>query len=69
MIKKLLELAEAGKLPDPIIRAGIRHLCSQRLKESCAQDPEVQQQQHQDLIEELKHSPIAIETDAANTQH
>ncbi|MGH1539567.1 MAG: SAM-dependent methyltransferase [Arenicella sp.] len=69
MIEKLLELAEAGKLPDPLIRVGIRELCRQRLQEEFVKDPEVQQQRYQNLIDELRQSPIAIETDAANEQH
>lgn len=69
MIDKLLELAEAGKLPDTLIRFGIRELCKQRLAEEHASDPQAQQQRYQTLIDELRQSPIAIETQAANEQH
>jgi len=69
MITKLLELTEAGKLPDFIVRAGIRYLCRKRLVDEKVDDIEQQQQQYQSLIEELRQSPIAIETQAANEQH
>ncbi len=66
---KLIELAEQGKLPDSAVRYGIRRLCKQRLKDELIDHPELQQQRFQKLIEELRQSPIAIETDAANEQH
>jgi len=68
-VSKWLELAEEGKIPDILIRTGIRELLRKRLQEEHANDPEVQQERHASLIEELRQSPIAIETDAANEQH
>jgi len=65
----LIKLAEQGKLPDSLVRYGIRRLCQQRLAEELIDAPEQQQQRYQKLIEELRQSPIAIETDAANEQH
>lgn len=65
----LIKLAEQGKLPDSLIRYGIRRLCKQRLKDEFIDQPERQQQRYQELIEQLRESPIAIETDAANEQH
>jgi len=66
---KLIDLAEAGKIPDVLIRFGIRQLCSARLRQEAYKDPEAQQQRFQTLIEQLRESSIAIETDAANEQH
>ncbi len=65
----LIKLAEQGKLPDTLVRYGIRRLCRQRLREELIDQPEEQQRRYQTLIEELRQSPIAIETDAANEQH
>ena len=67
--EKLIELAEQGKLPDFLVRYGIRKLCRQRLSDELIRNPEEQQNRYQHLIEELRQSPIAIETDAANEQH
>lgn len=69
MAQWMISLAERGKLPDSLMRYGIRKLCRQRLKDEYINDPEVQQQRFQSMIEELRQSPIAIETDAANEQH
>ena len=66
---KLIELSEQGKLPDSMVRYGIRRLCKKRLKDEFIGHPEHQQDRFQTLIEELRMSPIAIETDAANEQH
>lgn len=65
----LIELCERGFLPDALIRAGIRRLCAQRLREECAADAEASWARFTALLEELRRSPIAIETEAANTQH
>lgn len=65
----LIALAEKGLLPDPVIRAGIRHLCKQRLREESAQDPINAWARFRDRLEELRSSPVAIHTDAANKQH
>lgn len=52
-----------------MVRYGIRRLCKKRLKDEFIGHPEHQQDRFQTLIEELRCSPIAIETDAANEQH
>lgn len=62
-------LLEKNLLPDWLIRIGIRRLLRQRLREE-DQDGPVEQHAHLiKLINELKQSPIAIETKAANEQH
>lgn len=58
------KLLEKDLIPDFLIRIGIRRLLKQRLR-----DEETQEQNLPKLIEELKNSPIAIETKAANEQH
>lgn len=69
MITKFISLAEQGRLPDSLVRYGIRKLCFERLRDESQGDAQSQQQRFQALIEELRDSPIAIETDAANKQH
>ena len=69
LVDRLIDWAELGKLPDFLLRYGIRRLCRQRLKDEYIHDPARQQQQFQSLIDSLRSSPIAIETDAANAQH
>ena len=65
----LLGLAERGWVPDAVLRAGIRRLCAQRLKEELAGGVEAQSARQRARLDELRHSPVAIETEAANAQH
>ena len=65
----LLGLAERGWVPDVLLRAGIRRLCAQRLQEERAGGVEAQSLRQRERLELLRHSPLAIETEAANRQH
>ena len=66
MMDKLLQ---QDKIPDVLIRAGIRKLLKQRLKDEDKGNTELQQQHLMALINELKASPIAVNTADANQQH
>jgi cyclopropane-fatty-acyl-phospholipid synthase len=62
-------LLEADRLPEWVIRWGIRQQLSQKIKDE-TQATETQQQEHLSaLLATLRQSPIAIETEAANQQH
>jgi cyclopropane-fatty-acyl-phospholipid synthase len=62
-------LLEKNFLPDWLVRIGVRRLLRARLREE-KKGGAVEQQTHLlRLIEELKQSPIAIDTHAANEQH
>ena len=50
-------LIEQNKLPDFILRMGVRNLLRQRLNDEKTGDAELQQQRFNDLLEELKNSP------------
>jgi cyclopropane-fatty-acyl-phospholipid synthase len=62
-------LLEADRLPDAVIRFGIRRLLRDRLREESAGGVEAQQARLAAFIDKLRQSPIAIETRAANQQH
>lgn len=62
-------LTEQDKLPDFLLRMGIRRLIRQRLSAESTGNPESQQQQLNELISELKASAIAVNTAEANQQH
>jgi cyclopropane-fatty-acyl-phospholipid synthase len=62
-------LLEKDLLPDWLARHGIRRLLRRRLREEDRGSPEAQQIALLTLIDGLKHSPIAIDTTAANAQH
>ena len=62
-------LLERDLLPDWLLRVGIHRLLAQRLREENKGSIEAQRAHLLALVEELKRSPIAIETRVANEQH
>ena len=62
-------LLEKNKIPDLLIRIGIRKLLRRRLRDEKKDSPESQHQHLLQLVNELKNSPIAINTTDANEQH
>ncbi len=60
---------ERGLLPDALVRAGIRRLLRQRLHDERAGGVEAQAERLRAFVTELRRSPVAIETAAANAQH
>ena len=65
----LMNLAEQAILPDLLIRLGCRHLDRKRLKEEDPGSPLARRILKESLIGEMKNSPIAVHTQAANDQH
>ena len=64
-----LRLAESGIAPDRLIRAGIRSLIRQRLRDECRNSSEALREHQQAFVASLRQSPIAVQTLAANEQH
>ena len=64
-----IDLAESGRVPDLLLRAGIRRLLSKRLSKLRAGGLEARRERFQKLVEEISKGPLAIETAAANEQH
>ena len=63
------QLLETNVVPDPLIRLGIRHLLAEKLREEDHGNIEKQKAALIRYIDDLKRSPIAIETRSANEQH
>ena len=63
------KLIEQNKVPDFLLRQGIRKLLKQRLADENKGDVEAQQAHLMALIDKLKASPIAVNTVDANQQH
>ncbi|HVS14927.1 MAG TPA: cyclopropane-fatty-acyl-phospholipid synthase family protein [Thermoanaerobaculia bacterium] len=64
----LVRAAEGGRLPDPLLRWGIRRLCRRRLREQQAlrrRDPA----HRRHFVDALAAGPVAVAQDAANRQH
>jgi len=60
---------ESNLVPDVLIRAGIRRLLAATLREHRRPDVESQQTALMEHVADLKLSPIAVQTRAANVQH
>lgn len=61
--------AESGRIPDNLLRLGIRRQCAQRLKDERKGGADAVFERQQAWLEGLRSSDIAIETQAANRQH
>jgi len=64
-----LRLAEAGKLPDPVLRAGIRALLRRRLEHSVPRGVEARAETAHRFLRAMEDGPIALAAQAANRQH
>ena len=60
---------EKGNIPDFLVKAGIRNLCSERLKWAKKQGPDGIKKHNLEWVEKLKNSPIALVPEKANEQH
>jgi cyclopropane-fatty-acyl-phospholipid synthase len=58
-------IAESGLVPDVLVRAGIRKLCSQRRDEICDQNGA----ELTDFVERMNAAPVALVPELANEQH
>lgn len=65
----VLDWTERGLVPDSVIRAGIRRLCRQRLKDIRAEDIEVSGESLEAFVQMMNASPIALVPELANEQH
>ena len=65
----VLGLAERGLLPDALVRLGIRRLCAERLRTERRGGPAAEAERLAGRLDALRASPVAIFTEAANTQH
>jgi cyclopropane-fatty-acyl-phospholipid synthase len=58
-------LIETGRVPDPLLRAGIRAVCATRLRRERRRAPSFKEA----FVERLRESPIAEQVEKANEQH
>ena len=65
----VLDLVEQGRIPDPLVRLGIRQLLALRLRQERHKDGDSPRRTLQKFVSELRHSSIAILTEKANEQH
>ena len=65
----LIDWCERGLIPDALTRFGMRRLIARRLQDEAARNGEVRSARFNDFVDALRDSPIAIATEAANSQH
>lgn len=65
----VIDLCERGLIPDRLTRMGMRALMAKRLSDEASDDGETRSRNFNRFLAELRESPIAIETKAANEQH
>ena len=68
-IDRLVRLAEAGRVPDALIRRGIRQLIRSRLRQERAGEKGQLEARQRDMLRQLERGPVAEHTAAANAQH
>lgn len=61
-------VVDSGWVPETALRWGIRAICAMRLREQKA-SPDEARARHQQWVDELRRSDVAVETEAANSQH
>ena len=69
MIKKLIDLAEKGIMPDFLIRSGIKRMQKERLLWEKSRSISSVEEHHQNWVNEMKGSSIAYVPEKANEQH
>jgi cyclopropane-fatty-acyl-phospholipid synthase len=62
-------LVESGVAPEAVLRAAIRAVCAARLRACARGGAFAASARQQAFVEELRRSPIAVATEAANAQH
>jgi cyclopropane-fatty-acyl-phospholipid synthase len=69
VLRFLLDQAEVGKIPDVLVRVGMRRLLGRRLRKEARRYMVSEGMEKQDFLEMLCRSPIAVDTRQANEQH
>jgi cyclopropane-fatty-acyl-phospholipid synthase len=65
----LVTAAESGRVPDPLLRLGIRAMVAERRRELRAAGFEAALSDKGAFLDALRAGPIAVSTDLANAQH
>ena len=64
-----LNMAERGVVPDAVVRMGIRGILKARLRGLERGSPEANRLSQMQFIQDMRSSPIALNTGEANEQH
>lgn len=64
-----VQLAESGRIPDAVVRWGMRRLLAKRLRQEYGDSRQEQLDGLYAFLEAMESSPVALATDMANEQH
>jgi cyclopropane-fatty-acyl-phospholipid synthase len=65
VLSRLIDWAETGLLPDPLVRLGVRRMVAGRARRAAEEGVDA----HERFVASLADAPIALHTDEANAQH
>lgn len=65
----IIRLAEAGKIPDALLRMGIRHISRRRLRDELAGGENEAERRMRGYLQEWQAGPVALVPEKANEQH
>jgi cyclopropane-fatty-acyl-phospholipid synthase len=68
-LRTVIDRVEHGRVPDPVVRLGVRAVCRRRLAKESRGGTEAQGRRRLELVEALRESPVAVATQEANAQH
>ncbi len=68
-MSKLVNLAEEGRLPEPVVRWGARRLISKRLADLRKGSEEARRERRWAFIRDINKDRVALEVEKANEQH
>ncbi|WP_373498453.1 cyclopropane-fatty-acyl-phospholipid synthase family protein [Desulfococcus sp.] len=68
-VTHMIRLAERGRIPDPLIRAGIRGLNRLRLLQESRGSAHARRAARDEFVASLRRSPVAVLPEKANDQH
>lgn len=66
---RLVDWAERGLVPDPLIRLGIRRMLRERLRQQAAGGREAQARRRAAFLEQIRRAPVALSPADPNRQH
>lgn len=67
--KLAINWTEQGRVPDSVVRAGIRRLLKRRLADIHAEDAEAASARIESFVHAMAHGPVALVPEKANEQH
>ncbi len=68
-MKRAIHWVDKGLVPSPLVRFGIRRLLRRRLADEALRHSPDPERTKSEWLEQMRRSPVAIETRAANEQH